>query len=253
MSIKLKTDKNKIAYIINKSNQNIINSVSIDDNDETGYSCLKLDSNSKFQLIPNVDKERTTLFVAGESGAGKSYFCCEYVKQYNKLYPSNKIYLISYLDQDETLDSFKKIIRLDISNAEFLDSIMDINLDEFSKSFIIFDDIDSIHNKNAKKVLYGFLNKLLRLGRHYYISVAYLGHELYSSHDLKLILNECLYITWFPKYLNYKKIKYLCEEYFGLNKKDLEKIKNIKSSRSITYIKGYPKLILTDNEVFTLN
>ena len=130
---------------------------------------------------------------------------------------------------------------------------MNIDLNEFSNSFIIFDDIDSIHNKNIKNVLYGFLNKLLRLGRHYSISVAYLGHELYSSHDLKLILNESMYITWFPKFLNYKKVKYLCEEYFGLNKQDLEKIRNIKNSRSITYIKGFPKLILTDSQVFTLD
>jgi hypothetical protein len=161
--------------------------------------------------------------------------------------------LISYLDQDETLDAFKKIIRLDISNPEFLDSVMDFDLEEFSKSFIIFDDIDSIHNKKVKNILYGFLNKLLRLGRHYSISVAYLGHELYSSHDLKLILNESMYITWFPKYLNYKKVRYLCQEYFGLNKSDLEKIGNIKNTRSITYVKGYPKLIITDNQVFILN
>ena len=49
MSIKLKIDKNKITYIINTNNQKIINSISINNNDENGYTCLKLDYNSNIK------------------------------------------------------------------------------------------------------------------------------------------------------------------------------------------------------------
>ncbi len=48
---------------------------------------LKLYKNAKFQLIPNIDKERTTFFVAGEAGAGKSHFAMNLRKQYHTIYP----------------------------------------------------------------------------------------------------------------------------------------------------------------------
>lgn len=93
---------------------------------------------------------------------------------------------------------------------------------------------------------------MLRLGRHENISVAYLGHELYASHELKNILNESHSITWFPKFLNFKKSKYLTENYFGLSKEQIARIHNIKNSRSVTYLKGSDKLILTEHEIFIL-
>ena len=105
--------------------------------------------------------------------------------------------------------------------------------------------------KKIKKTIYNFLYKLLRIGRHYNISVAYLGHELYASYELKQILNESQTITFFPRFLNHKKLKYLLTEYFGLNKTQIENIKNIKD-RAITYMKGNDKIILSSNTIFIL-
>lgn len=129
---------------------------------------------------------------------------------------------------------------------------MKIDLEEFRDSLIIFDDIDSIFNKNMKAKIYGFLSKLLRLGRHQNISVAYVGHELYASHELKYILNESHSITWFPQFLNFKKIDYLLTKYFGLSNAQKERILSIDDSRSVTYIKGGNKVILTEHEMFIL-
>ena len=141
---------------------------------------------------------------------------------------NNPIYLISYLKYDETLDEYDKIKRINAFTPEFLDECMQIDFEEFRDSFIIFDDIDSIHNLHVKRKIYGFLAKLLRLGRHENISVAYLGHELYASHELKGILNESNSVTFFPKFLNHKKSKYLLEQYFGLSKSQIEQIQSIK-------------------------
>ena len=104
-----KKASNIISYIVNKSSNKKINNLCLLDN-ETGASEVQINNDHKFTLAPKPinEKERSVLFIAGESGAGKSYFAREYAKDYNnKLFPHNQIYIINYLDKDETLDSYK--------------------------------------------------------------------------------------------------------------------------------------------------
>ncbi|RZK26956.1 MAG: hypothetical protein EOO43_01245 [Flavobacterium sp.] len=243
------------AFIINQKGKQV-GIVSYCEDDTNGVESIELEPGFKFQLSPEPSKEELksrTLFVAGESGAGKSYFVKQYAERYHKEYPKHPIYLISYLEQDETLDSFKPITRINAFTQEVLDECLSWDLkEEFSNCFIIFDDIDSVVNKKTKEIIYGFLNKILRIGRHSFTSCAYVGHALYGSNELKQILNECMTITFFPKYLNYKKMKYLLENYFGLSKEQIEKVKSIRD-RSATFIKGADKIILTDTRCFLLN
>jgi hypothetical protein len=246
--------ENIIANVINSKTKKKINNLCLYEDEEEGGNDIEIDNNYKFMLAPRPikEKERSVLFIAGESGAGKSYFVREYAKEYKKMFSNNPIYLISYLDRDETLDSYKEITRLNCFNDQFLNDAPDLNLEtEFSNSLVIFDDVDSITEKKIKTIIYGLLNKMLRIGRHYNLSVAYLGHELYASHELKGILNESHSITFFPKFLNYKKLKYLLEEYFGLNKEQVQKIRTIKD-RNVTYIKGADKVIVSDTKAFIL-
>ena len=249
-----KNAKNIVAYIVNSQSNKKVNNLCFKENSDQGGTSIAIHDGYKFNLAPRPvsEKERSVLFVAGESGAGKSYLIREYAKDYHKMFPKNPIYLISYLDQDETLDSYKEIVRLYCFKEDFLMDCPTLDLESnFNNSFVIFDDIDSIAEKKNKAIIYGLLNKMLRIGRHFNISVAYLGHELYSSHDLKTILNESHTITFFPKYLNYKKLKYLLEEYFGLSKDQVERIRAVRD-RNVTYIKGSDKLILSDTECFIL-
>jgi len=256
MSLILNQKTNVFAYIENKKGQRE-GTISINQSD-AGDGCdhVELDDGYKFCLAPKSlkDIERQTLFVAGESGAGKSHYIREYAKRYRKMFPNNPIYLISYLEKDKTLDECKEITRIKQAlTPEFLNVCMDMDLEaEFENSLVIFDDIDSISPKTDKKTkdtIYGFLNKMLKIGRHYGIGVAYLGHELYR--DLGSILNESMTITFFPRFLNYSKLKYLLKEYLGLSDKQIKSIRSIKD-RSITFIKGEYKVILSDRQCFIL-
>jgi hypothetical protein len=65
-------------------------------------------------------------------------------------------------------------------------------------------------------------------------------------------LNESMSITFFMKFLNHKKLKYLLEVYFGSSREQQERITNIKDSRAITYIKGFEKIILSEHLCFIL-
>jgi len=259
--LKFNEKENIIAYILDKNGKKV-NTVSLDkeddddeNNNNVGLTEIELHKDFKFQLAPRLltdEKERTTLFIAGESGSGKSYLCRETAKAYHKLFPKNPIYLISYLEEDKTLDEYKKIIRMDIT-PEVLDNLLRFDLkSDFANCLVIFDDIDSIDNKHVKDKIYGLINKLFRLGRHPHTSIIYSGHELYDDDRLKGIFNECDFITFFPKYLNFKKLRYLFEEYMGLSKEQIAKIKSIKKTRPITYCKGFPKLIMSDHMLFEL-
>jgi hypothetical protein len=47
-------------------------------------------------------------------------------------------------------------------------------------------------------------------------------------------------------------MKYLCEGYLGLDKKEINHLKNV-ASRSITVMKTYPKTIVGDKDIFLLS
>lgn len=254
--LKLNHTDNIIASILDK-NKKQVGKISVDP-DYQDIEEMQLNDDYSFQVMPRVEKERSVLFVAGESGSGKSYFIKEYCMQYKTIYPKNEIYLISYLDKDKTLDDYKEIKRLDAFNNKeilnYLDLITSKEIEEeLSNCMILFDDIDCISDtdKKIKKQIHGFLNKLLKIGRHSNTSVMYAGHELYNSPDLKTILNESTSITFFPRNLNFKKMKYLLEEYLGLSKDEIIKVKEIKS-RHITFIKGYPRVLISQHSIFYL-
>ena len=252
MSLLIDAKENQFAYIENEKGKREGSLTYVDSKENE--DCMELEDGYKFCLAPRPikEKERMTMFIGAESGAGKSYFVREYAKSYRKMFPENPIYLISYLDEDATLDEYKEIIRLDAFKPEFLNECMEMDLKaEFSNSFVIFDDIDSITSKKMKDRIYGLLNKMLRTGRHYYISIAYVGHELHASHELKCILNESMTITFFPRFLNFKKLKYLLEVYLGLSKEQIKRVRSIKD-RSVTFIKGSDKIILSDTQCFIL-
>jgi len=254
MSLLIDSNENQIAYIENKKGKRE-GTLSYTESGK-GTESIELEDGYKFQLAPRPvkEKERQTLFVAGESGAGKSYFIREYEKRYHKMFPNNPIYLISYLEKDETLDNCKEITRIkEALEPEFLNECLKWKLeDEFSDSFVIFDDIDSISAKTDKKtkdIIYALLSKMLRIGRHFGLSVAYVGHQLYK--DLGEILDESMTITFFPRFLNFVRMKYLLNEYLGLSKEQIKQIRSIKD-RSVTYIKGGDKIILSDTQCFIL-
>jgi len=137
-----------LANIIN-ANDKVMKTVYLttDKNKEGGFKELNLPEGQKFQIIPsvskdNIKKQRQVIFVAGQSGSGKSYYTDKYVNQYKKKFPNNPVYLISKLTEDETLDANKHITRINIYHDDFLED--DISYKDFANSLVIMDDIDAM-------------------------------------------------------------------------------------------------------------
>ena len=114
---------------------------------------------------------------------------------------------------------------------------------------VVFDDIDSLE-KNLKAAVYLLLNKLLKVGRSYKISVLVSSHTSCDGAATKSMLNESTTIVFYPTCYN-RSIKYLCENYIGMSKKDIEKMKSHKS-RWCAYVKAYPSAIVQEKNIWRM-
>jgi hypothetical protein len=240
--IKNKDDLNKNKLIYNEYDDK-------KENIKSYFEQLTLDDNEYFELYPS-NKGRSVHYVVGQSGSGKSYWTMKYIENYHKLFPKNNIYIFSALTDDATLDKIKYIKRVKLDDKFLNTDLTDIKI--FKDTLIIFDDTDTITNRYIHAKVYDILNMLLERGRHTASSVIYTNHLATDGRTTRRILNECHSITFFPVTLSGKSRKYLLMDYIGLTKDELDKVNNIKS-RAITILKTYPKIILSQNEIFCLN
>jgi len=203
-----------------------------------------------FQLIPDPNTERQILYVTGSSGSGKSYFVKKYCREFSKIFPKRPIYIISSIDTDNSVDDIKNLKRIKIKTPEFMTE--DFVIDDFKNSLVIFDDTDCITDKKLRIKVNSILGMILETGRHTNTYCIYTSHLATAGNDTKRILNESHSITFFPRTMGGRMMKYLAEGYLGLDKQEVVRLKKI-TSRSITVMKTYPKTIVGDKDIFLLN
>ena len=199
-----------------------------------------------FQVIPNKNSERTVNMVIGSSGSGKTFYICNWIKEYRKIYKKNEVYLFSALKEDVSIDKIKpKRIILD---DEFLQEPSDLEM--YRDSVVVFDDCESL-TKHLRAKVYEIMSLILTTGRHYNISVFVVSHQPTKGHETKLILSEAQYITYFPADIS-RQLVYMLENYCGLDKKEIAKIKKLKS-RWTTIYRRYPKAIITEKDIMPVD
>jgi hypothetical protein len=224
--------------------------ISVDDSDtaRTSYNEIKLKPSEKFQQIPNPNTERQILYITGRSGSGKSYYTLHYCREYQKIYPKRFIYLFSALEEDQTLDQLKGLKRIKLTD-EFCND--DIEAEDFKESMVIFDDTDVISSKVIRNKVNGIMNQILQVGRHFEISCIITTHNACSGNSTKIILSEAHSITIFPNGLGSRSMKYLLENYLGLDKIQIKKIKNLKS-RWVSICRTFPMCVLSEREAYVI-
>lgn len=138
--------------------------------------------------------DRSILYCFGQSGSGKTTFVRKWVEVWKKQ-PYNKgrnVYVISRLTEDTSLDSLKPV-RVPI-DGHFITAAP--TKDAFEpKCMIIFDDIDTIPDRNARNAVYKLLSDLLEVGRHTKHSVCVTSHQGSNYGQTRTILNEANYIV----------------------------------------------------------
>lgn len=214
------------------------------------FNQMTLDDGKRFQLIPNPETERQILYITGSSGSGKSYFTKKYCREFARIFPKRPIIMISSIDSDCSVDDIKNLKRMKIKTPEFMEE--EFVIDDFKDSLVIFDDCDCIPDKKLRTKVNSIFGMIAETGRHTNTYCVYTSHLATAGNDTKRILNESHSITMFPRTMGGRMMKYLCEGYLGLDKKEIEYLKKI-PSRSVTVMKTYPKCIVGDKDIFLLS
>jgi len=215
--------------------------------DEDSFTDITLQKDT-FTLLPS-KTGRSIFYITAPSGSGKSYLAREIIQEYHKMFPKRPVYVFSSLDSDETLDTLKYIKRIKIGKEQFLES--ELTTEDFKDSLTLFDDVDCLTNKKVLKKTMDILNSILQTGRHFNSSCIYTSHNSTAGHASKIILNESHVIVLFPSTAGGKMMRYLCDQYLGLSKQQIEKMKNMQS-RWCAVFRAYPRAIVTQNQASLL-
>ena len=202
------------------------------------------DKDGEFMLSPDKLKERETMYVCGSAGSGKSYFVSKYCHEYHKVFKSNPVFLISENNEDPAFDDKDYIKRIEIN--DMVENPIDWT--DFKECLVIFDDIDSIKGRLGKTID-DLRDKLLKNSRKFKVSVISTAHDS-TGIKLKSVLNESKTIVFFM--MNYNRsLKYLLENYLGLDKNVILKLKKTKS-RWTAFVKAYPCYLIQQKSIITI-
>jgi hypothetical protein len=199
----------------------------------------------KLQPLPNT-KIVEKIYISAPSGAGKSTFAGKWLKEFRRLFPDDEIFLISSIPEDKPLDK-NNPIRLDP------DELVDVPIeeDDLENSVIIFDDTDTIKDREANKYILGLRDHLLECGRHYKIRMLITSHLISQYKATRRVLNEATSVVLFPKSGGTYQIKQFFKIQAGLEKEQMKKILRLKS-RWVLYSATYPQYILYEKGAYLL-
>jgi hypothetical protein len=197
------------------------------------------------QVLPNNDIVEK-IYISAPSGAGKSTFVGNWMKEYKKSHKDSPIYLFSSVDEDKPLDKHDPIrINLD---ADLLEEPLEPV--ELEKSLVIFDDTDTIREKEIRNYLASLRDHLLEVGRHYKIRLLITSHLLSNYASTRRILNEATSVVLYPKAgTGTYHIKNFLKMYCGFDTIQTKKFINL-PSRWILINRGYPQYVLHEKGAY---
>jgi hypothetical protein len=197
--------------------------------------------------FPTVET-RQCAYAAAPSGSGKSYWAKNYAKMYNKAFPSNKVFLFSKVSNDVSLKGIKNLIPI-ILDQELVDD--EITCDELADSLVIFDDTDCITNAEILKAVNQLKDSILETGRHHRIHCLITSHLISDYKKTRTVLNESHILTVYPSSGSAHQIKSVLAKYWGLDKKDIDKIFRL-NSRWVSIRKNFPQMVLSEHKVYLI-
>lgn len=208
---------------------------------------IELYDGGKTLICPSTLPER--VYISGQNGSGKSYLSGIYSKEYNKLFPKNKIIIFSVHEKDEAYDDVKKLVRVNLKDEELIKSPLEVP--KFKNSLIIFDDCDRIQDKKIKAFIDSFEIDILTNGRKYGIYVLTLSHMLMDWKNTRNKINECSRIIMFGQSGSKYHITRFLKIHGGLEPQQIKKIFSL-PSRWFCISMNYPNYILYDTGVYLL-
>ena len=198
------------------------------------------------KVFPIPQKFSERLYVPAPSGSGKSTFIGMYLKQLRILYPSRRIVIFSRVEKDKPLDRFSNMVRVPLDLDHFDKN--PLKVEDYKNNILIFDDIDTIINKQLVAYLRNFRDDVLECGRHFKITTISTSHLIMNFGATRTLINEAQAIVLFPRGASFYQLKNFLDKYLGFSNDQIQEIKNL-PSRWVFIWKEYPKYLVHEKGV----
>lgn len=216
-------------------------------NENGGRPDLELPPQAQFSMLPPTQPDvREVLVICAASGGGKSWIARTYAEEYMAQWPGRKVYVISALTKDKTLDSLPGLKRVNVDSLVEHPFEKGEELKDFKKSLVLFDDCEALTGA-AKRVVQELQDALLTLGRHSVTSVIICNHLPARGKETRLMLSEATRYCVFPAAMGYHTLHYLLTTHVGLSPKEVQDLRSIRS-RWVVLSKSFPRYLLSSNE-----
>jgi hypothetical protein len=202
--------------------------------------------------------------VFGPSGAGKSYYIGKMLERVreeeheimkkNKDYEPKTIFIFTRVGSDESFDEKKlaPFIRINATDPDTIEELIETNPspEMFKDSIVIFDDISTIPNKEANKIIRTLSDGILETGRHQNINGLWTNHIIRDKNNTKHMHNEATSLTFFPQ-SNKNSILTYFKDVCAFTKKDIDKLERAADkSRWLTLLRTYPNCVLYEHGAY---
>lgn len=209
------------------------------------YNEVLLDENAKFQPLP-FKKIVEKGYISAPSGSGKSYFAGKWIKQFNKMFKNQEVYVFSPIPSDKALDD-NNIIRVDM-DEHLLNNPIDV--EELENSLVVFDDCESIKDKRMLKYIEWLRDSILERGRHNNVRQLWISHLISNYSSTRRLLNESTFVCVFPRSgSGVAQIKRFLQTQCGLSKPEIKKFLS-QDSRWCCVYRSYPQFVITEKSAY---
>ena len=220
-------------------------------------------------FVPREDeKQNTRLMVSACPGAGKSYWINKVLHSAIAVYKTvskgkPELFVFSCQMEDPSLDEGLKLTRFTCDESLLIDeengtlrdpfNVKDFRgKNELAQNWIIFDDTESILNKDVNKRVEKLRNECLQQARHENLNVVTVSHELMNGGKTKPLISNSSHICIFPKAGNTSQIARFLKTYISLPPDEIEKITKKLDSRWVLICKKAPMYVLYSNGAYII-
>ena len=124
-----------------------------------------------------------------------------------------------------------------------------MDYETYKKSLCIFDDCHTYTGRIGKS-LEQLQRDLMNLGRSYKTNIVITSHLLNNYKQTRDVLNELTKLVIFPSGTSYHSLKYCLSKYFGLDKKEIEKL--LKLDSRWVCISKFPRYIIAQKDIYII-
>lgn len=222
------------------------------------------------------DKQRSSVFISGISGTGKSTFAINLIKQYREIFlnqhkEERKNYIEKLKKEDKPVPKFEPLKEVPVflftgtSNKDPLFEnlkgceVVNINLDpDFVRiepemlrhSIVVWDDFENLKSKPLKERTQFLLKQVLEIGRKLQIASIVITHQTMNYQFTRPIIYESTEFILFPA-TNPNSFRKFCKAYLDLESPQVEKI--IEESDSpfdyLLYRKSFPRYLQRSHRI----